>query len=182
MESIVFITIFLALWHFFYEGVLAPSLRHGLRYKLFELRDRLRNLDNLTSQDSDIKYHLDHSICNIINSMSFLNLAQYFTVRKAIHSDAKLKNKLDEVHTEFSNTEDQQLQLIYQEMNKRGFTALVINHGGWFPYLILPAFIVIVALVVTHQAARLRNTIMKVVFRLINTSERFEDNQEYNLI
>lgn len=34
----------LALWHFVYEGIFLPSARFRLRFKLFALRDRLRNL------------------------------------------------------------------------------------------------------------------------------------------
>ena len=138
MEALVYTTVFLALWHFFYEGVLAPALRHGLRYKFFELRDSLRNLDDLNSHDTDIKNHLDHSICNIVNSMSFLNLAHYFTIRKIIHNDSKLKNKLDEVRSDITNAQSQELRDIFNQITVKGFKALLINHGGWLPYLIMP--------------------------------------------
>jgi hypothetical protein len=53
MNVLFLILMSLACFHFVYEGIIAPSLRLRLRFKLFEQRDLLRNLRVVESKSVD---------------------------------------------------------------------------------------------------------------------------------
>ena len=82
MVTLFYIMLGLALWHFLYESVIAPSLRHTLRYKFFKLRDELRDIkfEGLTIKEEKAYKLLETSICNLINGMNNIHLANYYSL------------------------------------------------------------------------------------------------------
>ena len=97
-EFIIVFLICATIWHYIYDGILLPSFRLNLRYKLFQKRDKLRSLklkyDN--EIDPQIFKHIDYSICSAIKNLSAFNL---FIVAQAVRGmslDPKLKLKIDE--------------------------------------------------------------------------------------
>jgi len=57
MEIAIIVLAGLAVYHFVYEGILAPSFRLKLRFELFELRDELRKLK--ISHAEDLRDEID---------------------------------------------------------------------------------------------------------------------------
>jgi hypothetical protein len=140
MTILISILLFLAVWHFSYEGIIAPVLRHGLRYKLFALRDRLRMLDidgAISKKDEEIYHVLDGTICYVLDTMNYLNFLNYFTKKKA-HGDKKLRKRLNYFDKLLDESENKELVEIHKLLLRNSFNAFAINNGGWAIYLIAP--------------------------------------------
>ena len=131
----------MAIWHFFYESILATSLRHGLRYDFFKLRDRLRNIkidNSLSKKDEEIFKILDDSISQMINSMSFISAVNYIILRKQIDNNTSIKSGIEKVRTLINTADNKDLISVDEEINSLGSRALIINNGGWILYLAIP--------------------------------------------
>ena len=173
MITLLYILFFFGIWHFFYESVLAASLRHGYRYDFFELRDKLRLLkikNNLSEKDKKIVKILDNSICNMINQMSIISLGNYFRLQKAIDKNEKVKKSIDKTQKFIETADNQELLTIDMQISKLGSRVLIINNGGWFPILIIPFFILFIVVFFSLQFEKLNSTIIKVTSRLIYSS------------
>lgn len=173
MITLFYILLFLGIWHFFYESVLASSLRHGYRYDFFELRDKLRNLkieNQLSSKDEKIYQLLDNSICNMIDSMSIISLANYFRLKKAIDKNEKVKKSIEKTSHFVETADNNTLLEIDKEIQKLGSKVLIINNGGWFVILVVPIFVLFIIIFFSLQFERLNNILGKVSSRLIYSS------------
>lgn len=183
MVTLFYILVFIALWHFFYESVLANSLRHGLRYEFFGIRDELRrlNIGKLNNKDQKIYELLDNSICHIINSMSFITYGNYLHLKKIISNDIKLKESIEDVKTMIESSENEKLKEINERIAILGGKALLINNGGWAMYLLAPFIIFLVIAIFFKQVDKLTNYVYKVSSRLIYSSENFVDSSNIDL-
>ena len=173
MVTLFYILIFLGIWHFFYESVLAASLRHGYRYDFFELRDNLRNLkinNSLSEKDEKIYKLLDNSICNMIDSMSIISLGNYFRLKKAIDKNEKVKQSIERTSKFIETADNSKLLEIDKEIQNLGGKVLIINNGGWFAILLIPVFILFVVIFFSLQFDRLNKLLTKVSSRLIYSS------------
>ncbi len=79
MNIIFYILLALAIIHFIYEGIIAPSMRLHYRYRLFTLRDELRFL-KATHKDElpDEVFILLQNILN--NSITLLHRVNFVAV------------------------------------------------------------------------------------------------------
>ncbi|WP_438423058.1 hypothetical protein [Aquimarina macrocephali] len=181
MTTLIYIILFLSIWHLFYEAVVAPSLRHGLRYEFFKLRDKLRNLEmkGLSKKDEVIYDVLDHTICDIVYSMHYISIVNYFKLKNSELSDKKTKDKLKEM-IEFMNTPDNpELKEIDHEMNKLASKILFINAGAWSMYLIplLPLLSIFHAVSLIN--GKIKSLVYKVSSRLIYFKEKIYSETEH---
>lgn len=176
-----YILVFLAIWHFFYESVIANSLRHGLRYKFFKLRDELRRIkidSDLSKKDEQIYDILDNSICQMIHSMSFISIGNYYRLKKEIGKNTKVQSDIDNVQKFIETADNDELKRIDQEIGLIGGRALVINNGGWTVYLLIPLLIVSLVAIFSVQFDRLTRLITKVSSKLIYSSD-INDNSQF---
>lgn len=174
MVTSFYILIFLGIWHFFYESVLAPSLRHGYRYDFFELRDRLRNLKidgNLSQKDEKIYKILDNSICTMIDQMSIISLGNYVRLKQAIDKNDKVKKSIEKTRNFIDSSDSKELIRIEKEIQNLGSKTLIINNGGWFPILLGPVFILFVIAFFSLQFDKLNKGIELISSRLIYSSD-----------
>lgn len=177
METILYILLALSIWHFFYESVLAPSLRHGLRYKFFELRDRLRDIkmEGLSNKDEKLYESLDSSICNLINSMSFISLGNYYLLKKEYESNGK-SLKESQMKDVIEDTENRALIEIDDSIIKLGVKALFINNGAVFIYLTPLFLVVVIASTFGSQLDKLWNKAEGITNDLIYSSDGIPKN------
>ena len=177
MITAFYILVFLSIFHFFYEGVLAPSLRHGLRYKFFDLRDQLRNIniDNKLSQkDKKIYESLDNSMCHMIDSMSFVSIGNYYNLKKR-HSDFDVESAVEKKQEFIKSADNKDLISIHKKMGMIGGQALIINNGAWILYLIVPLVVILIISIFSAQLGKLSSKINDVGSDLIYSSD-FNDN------
>ena len=184
MITFFYIILTLVIWHYFYDSVISPSLRHGLRYNFFSLRDKLRNIkieNELSSNDDKIFGILDNSISHMISSMSFINYANYLIIKKRYNENTLIKKELKEINQIMSNAENNELIEIDRNMNKLGARALIYNHGALLPYILIFLIPILLFLFFTIQFDRLTKLIIKVSSSLVYSSSEIDDNSHISL-
>lgn len=180
MVILFYILLFMAIWHFFYESILATALRHGLRYDFFKLRDRLRNLkidNSLSKKDEEIFKILDDSISQMINSMSFISAVNYIMLRKQIDNNTSVISGIEKVRNLIDKADNKELLSVDEGINSLGSRALIINNGGWMLYLAVPLFILFLFAFFTAQIDRINNIIKNVSSSLIYSSDSGNNTQ-----
>ena len=132
-----FILLALTAWHIIYDYMILPVLRDKLRFKLFAIRDEMR----------DLKYRKPHEFTNhafmdaqlLINAS--INNANSISVISLIESHRKLKRhpKLKEALKQDILTLMNSDSEVSAALNKTLDVlqrAVVVNTGGNFPYLL----------------------------------------------
>ena len=175
MVILFYSLVFIAIWHFFYESVLAPSLRHGLRYEFFSLRDKLRlmKIEGLKGKNDNSVYEiLDHTMCDIINSMSFITLANYFLLKKDYAKDKEYKKDAEQVDNLIKSVSNTELIEIDKQLRKLSTKALLINNGGLIPYLLILAIILFIPLLIFTHVRKILLQINNISTRLVYGAEK----------
>lgn len=130
--------IFLAIWHFFYDGIILPGYRQQLRNTLFEIRDELRIY--LYEHDDDEKRKvakiMHHSVNNFINKIHHLNIRNLARIKREIDRDEKLKQELREQVDVLNSCNDELLRNITSRLDAVYRKAFFANSGGWLIYII----------------------------------------------
>jgi hypothetical protein len=143
----VFLLLFavLALMHFIYEGILAPSLRASCRLKLFALRDRLRNLkmEERERLSDEVFFDLQRSINFSVGRLRQIDLRLVKSANDAFERDEKLRKRAERRIAMFEACPIAELHQIIDEYFDILDNVVLINSGAWLPYLV-PAFIAFV--------------------------------------
>lgn len=144
LANIIIIVGFLALFHFIYEGILAPTMRLKLRHELFELRDSLHKikLDQLSESDQEIVATIDISINNIIDRMTHINMINIIRMHNEYEKDQAFRKILDDFRNKLAASHNDGIKNIDKELTVSIGKALVANNGALLLYL-LPIFLVI---------------------------------------
>jgi hypothetical protein len=142
----LFVALFLlALYHFLYESVIAPSLRDLLSFKLFALRDDLRRL-RLAGDgecDGDVFEVLQESLNSSINLTRVVDLRFVGKVKKLIASDKAIRLEVERRRQMLAASPNPNVRQIREKQIDLMIWAILINHGGWLLYvcLLLPLFL-----------------------------------------
>jgi hypothetical protein len=98
MIELLFIICIVAMCHFIYESILAPSFRLRLRFKLFELRDELRNLkiDCQGSLDNKHFNFLQDSINSLIFVLFRVDMSLFISAQNSYQNDKEFRRNADE--------------------------------------------------------------------------------------
>lgn len=98
MIDLIFIIAFLALFHFVYESILAPSFRLSLRFKLFALRDELRALKiECGARLDDKHFHfLQDSINALISVLFRVDITLMAIAVQSYKTDPEFRRRVDE--------------------------------------------------------------------------------------
>jgi hypothetical protein len=135
----------LALLHFIYEGILAPSLRASYRLKLFALRDRLRNLkmEHEERLSDEVFFDLQSSINFSVGRLRQIDLRLVRSANRAFERDAKLRKRVERRIAMFEACPIAELRQIRKEYFDALDNVVLVNSGAWLPYLIpvLVAFV-----------------------------------------
>ncbi len=138
---------------FIYGGILAPSLRVHLRYRLFELRDQLRML--VHAKDGTVSYDqfmLLHSNMNFaVSAVRFLDVGTLLQAELVLKRDEGLRKRTDKRSAELDKCKSAEFVRIRKEANRVLGYALIVNSGLWLVWLV-PVLLVIV---LSNKAARL---------------------------
>lgn len=145
MTTFFLILVALAFFHFVYEGIIAPSLRFDLRFRLFALRDELRaaKLRHPHEVDGEAFHYLQRSINNTLRHMGFVSLKMVFSVRHLTDRDQEIMERLERVHRKIDNCPVVEVKAIRDRYRWLIGYAFLVNSGGWAIYL-LPVIVGVV--------------------------------------
>lgn len=137
MATLILIFAALAAIHFVYDGIIAPSLRLDLRFRLFKLRDQVRVLridqgHQFTEEAYEI---LEGTINCAIRVLPWTNMELFWEAQRAVDGDPKLRAAIDERSRILDSCNFPEVQEIRHEINRIGMTAFQVNSAGWFIYL-----------------------------------------------
>lgn len=145
MSTLLLVILIFSIWHFVYEGIILPSLRLKLRFKLFVLRDRMRELKTIHGNkfSDEVYYELQDSVNTTIRVLHRINIVTVFNASRAFEENEGLRlivSKRNELIkscpiAEVRDISDQN-SLIIREV-------LFANFGSWMVYIV-PAVLVIV--------------------------------------
>lgn len=146
MNILLYSFLLIALYHLIYEGILLPSLRLRLRFRLFEIRDRLRDLKNREKDccsDQAFAY-LQDSINNGLGMLHRTDLITLLKVEEQVEQDDVLKRQLARRSEVLSEVVDPDVRAIMRSISHVGRAAVILNSGGWFIYVV-PAMLALIA-------------------------------------
>lgn len=122
---------FLALAHFIYESIFAPSWRLSLRYRLFALRDEVRILSGTGRGllDDQPYAYLQNSINTMIAMLHRYDVATIATTELRYRRDPSFRRRLDVRGTILDGCTSPQAQSIRRRSVDLIARAVVVNSG-----------------------------------------------------
>ena len=169
----------LACVHFVYEGIIVPSWRRGLRYRLFALRDDLR--DVMADKDSDLDVEafgfLQDSMNTSLGLLRRIDIRVLCEARRKFDDDPDLLRRIARREEKLRHYDHEEFQRIRRQSIRVFATAFVVNSMG-FILMLWPVWITMMA---AHQFKRVWNFFKKIMLRITYTPENeahryFNDN------
>lgn len=144
MKYLLLVLVCLAVWHFVYDGILLPTLRLRLRYRLFALRDRLRSLKASERAFDDAVYtHLQGSINNGLSFLHVIDMQFVADITAAIAQDEALRKRVEDRRLAVDACPIREVKEIYHRIGSIGESAVFSNSGGWLIYLVPAALVAV---------------------------------------
>lgn len=163
ITTLFFIFVILVVFHFIYDGIIAPSLRHEIRLELFELRDRLRMLkiEHNEQLSDELFAELQDTINKQIRILHEINILGVIEAIQFSRNNNEMDAEIRNFETLLNNCE---LEEIKDISNKTAFAfmkAIAANSGGWAIFVIPVALIGLVSLVAIGRIMRLMWRILR---------------------
>lgn len=168
MIIIVYYLVVVAAFHFIWEGIMLPSIRLRLRYKLFAVRDRLRWLKSEQRDDcpEEVFQYLQSAINTGLNLIHRTDLSLLLSARQTFDRDQKLRDRIEKREQMLADCVCDEVREIDRDIAAIARDAFLANSGAWFIYLVP---IAIVAL----SFAALTDTIKKILATPEGEIEKF---------
>lgn len=138
MKWLLLFLVAMAFYHFIYEGIIAPSVRLNLRFKLFRLRDRLRELcENDRELLTTYVYSIaEESINSAIKALPRFNFGMLVKAERSIQQDENLREEMLRRVAAIDGSDCEEVKHIMNDTNSTLMAAFLVNVAGWVPYLI----------------------------------------------
>ena len=138
MTILILVLTTIAILHFIYEGIIAPSLRMHLRNKLFELRDEARAIkaEGLNPEDEEAFWYTHDGINNLLDRLSWLTLHARITTMHSFRDDPELQALVRKRKAMLDSCKDQRIRDIFNRTSVILEETFNINMGAWAIYLI----------------------------------------------
>ena len=155
MEYAIVIFTILALLHFWYEGILSPSLRLEIRYRLFELRDEARMLKIRRGNDFQDKHfhYLQDSLNGLIRNLGRIDLAMLTSFIIKLKEDQEFRARMEARSKILDDCKVEEARAIRKKGTNLIERAVSINSAGWLFYIV-PIAIALVCYQKTTKAIR----------------------------
>jgi hypothetical protein len=142
MSYAIFGLALLALLHFVYESILAPSFRMKLHFELQALRDDLRRLQ-LTSgpspSDENFRY-LDESLDALTLMLHRFDTGTLAAVGREMRRNPDLRGRVERRRRMLNECDVHEVVRARQQIVRIATRALLVNHGAWCIYIVPVAF------------------------------------------
>jgi hypothetical protein len=127
-----------AVFHFVWEGILAPSQRMMKRFDLFKMRDDLRSLKLEHPEMTDEAYRLvEDAIHTGVKMLYFVDVFFLLKIEAHMRNDPELKERVTKRRAIVKNDPmAEELDGVMDRLRTAMQRAAVLNSGGWLLYLI----------------------------------------------
>ena len=144
MKYFILVILFIATFHFVYEGILAPSLRMALRNHLFSIRDELRciKIGGLAEVDEKAFWLVHEGINSYINRLPYLTIHGRRSAMEAYRNDADLRARVEKRIEVMTACQNKEITRIFEKASLVVEEAFIVNMGGTFVYIIPIAILV----------------------------------------
>lgn len=145
MATSIIIIAFLAMFHFIYESILAPTFRLKIRHELFILRDKLHiiKLCDISKNDRESIIIIESAINNMLNRMPQMTLTNVVLMRQYYRKDNSLKEQVDGMNIKIDKSENKDIKKIDKTLTRMATRAMIVNMGASFIYL-FPLYLILV--------------------------------------
>ena len=136
MWILVFL-IALAVWHYVYENIVAPSVRMLLRNRVFMLRDKLRKIKMTDSRLTDEVFTvLEESLNKSITYLHALKISRFVDFQTAFEHAKALRARIEKRREIVTSCAVPEVLEIDEDLATSLHVALGINSGGWMIWII----------------------------------------------
>lgn len=148
MLTLLLVFVFLAAFHFAYDGILLPSLRDRFQSKLYGLRDDVRRLKMTQSDrlDSFSYNYLQSLLNNAINIVPHIGVTMLYTSSKFFTQNTNLKKKAVDSINRIEAYQDEEIKRIRREAVRVLDRAFFVNTLALMLYL-LPIAVAVAAMI-----------------------------------
>lgn len=138
MTAFIIVLGIVAIGHFVYESIIAPSLRMHLRNKLFVLRDEIRTvrMEGVCADDEEVFWYTHDGINNLLDRLTWMTLHARITITTAYTHDTKLQKLLQGRKSMLDNCKDLRIREIFHRTSVVVEEAFVVNMGAWAFYIV----------------------------------------------
>ncbi|HRL97833.1 MAG TPA: hypothetical protein PLE22_00125 [Acidovorax sp.] len=138
MTTFIILLSVIAIVHFVYESIIAPSLRMHLRNKLFELRDEVRavRVEGVDPDDEKAYWYTHDGINNLLDRLSWMTLHARVTATMAYAQDADLQKLVEERKAMLDQCKNRRIHKIFDKTSLVVEEAFVVNMGAWAIYVV----------------------------------------------
>ncbi|MFJ2992718.1 hypothetical protein [Pandoraea sp. NPDC087047] len=138
MKTLILIAMVLAMWHYVYDGIIAPSIRQHLRNRLFALRDELREVqESELSKDDQAAFWFVHTgINNFLNRLPGITIDRSRKIQSVVEQDKERERIFVEHLNKVLNAENPVIRSVFKKTNDVLRQAMMTNSGGWFVYIV----------------------------------------------
>jgi hypothetical protein len=140
MTTAIFVLLALAVFHFTYESILAPSLRLSLTFRLFVLRDELRQLklECVESLNDAHLAFLQDSINGLTSMLHHVDMASLVGVELESRRDPTFLEQARKRARLLDDCTVPRVREIRKQTLKIAAEALVVNSGAWVVLFFAP--------------------------------------------
>lgn len=142
MSWAIILVIALSILHFFYEGVILPSLRYTYRFKLFALRDRVRRLMINEEISKELFNHLNDGINATVGRLREINISNLMSVDETLKRDPSLMARAEKYREAILNCEVEEVKAIQKRCRNIYMEVFLLNSLAMICYF-MPVFFVI---------------------------------------
>ncbi|MCD6326805.1 hypothetical protein J7M28_04525 [bacterium] len=144
MITLVLVGFGVAVLSLIFCGIIAPTIHDHLRYRLFEIRDHLREVmyerpDDISLEQAKL---LHYGINNSINSPGNVNFYTCHCIKKSLDQDDSLRKRVEDNMKVIWSCESEQFKLMHAKAMETLLYALLVNVTMWFVLLIPVALII----------------------------------------
>ena len=138
MEYAILVLGALALWHFVFEGILAPALVLEERYKLFKLRDELRMLMIRRGDAIGTKpfRYMQDSLNGLIRYADRVDGTALIACNVRMRTDPGFRAHVHERMNAIETCQLPQVKTLRQQSTQIVSHLVGVNNGGWFVFLV----------------------------------------------
>lgn len=144
MKILLLVFSILAIWHFIYEGMVAPTIRSHLRNQLFAIRDELRKAksEGLSDRDELAFRFVHQGVNNFLNRLPYITLQRVKLLADEINLDDAKRHLLDHHIQAVKRSENERIRTAFIKANTVLERAFLVNMGSWFIYILPLAMII----------------------------------------